>query len=99
MSAAGRLSDDEIPILDLGPYLAGETGALDRLGRELYRASTNVGFYYIKNHGVPQELVERTFTEARRFHGLPLDEKRKIKIDANKIGYFELESSVTKHSD
>ena len=43
-TAAGVLAEDEIPILDLGPYLANEQGALDRLGRKLYRASTEVGF-------------------------------------------------------
>lgn len=98
-SAIERLAEDEIPILDLGPYLAKEPGALDQLARQLYRASTEIGFYYVKNHEVPQELVDRTFVEAKRFHDLPLEEKRKIKIDANKIGYFEVESSVTRHSD
>ena len=44
-TTAGTLAEDEIPILDLGPYFAREQGALDRLGRELYRASTEVGFY------------------------------------------------------
>jgi isopenicillin N synthase-like dioxygenase len=97
-TTAGTLAEDEIPILDLGPYFAREQGALDRLGRELYRASTEVGFYYLKNHGIPQALVDRTFVEAKRFHALPLTEKRKIKIDQNKIGYFEVESTVTRHS-
>jgi isopenicillin N synthase-like dioxygenase len=94
-----RLAEEEIPVLDLGPFLAGEAGALDRLGRQLYKASTEVGFYYVKNHGIAQDLIGCTFREAKRFHDLPLDEKRKIKVDANKIGYFEVGSSVTKHSD
>jgi isopenicillin N synthase-like dioxygenase len=92
------VDDEEIPILDLASYLAGEPGALDQLGRELHRASTEVGFYYIKNHGITQDLIDRTFGEARRFHELPLEEKLKIKVDANKIGYFELESSITRYS-
>jgi isopenicillin N synthase-like dioxygenase len=101
--ATGALAENEIPILDLGPYLAGDneasrTAALDRLGRELYRASTEVGFYYLKNHGIPQALVERTFEEAKRFHALPLDDKRKLKVDQNKIGYFEVETTITRHS-
>ena len=98
-AAAGTLAEDDIPILDLGPYFANENGALDRLGRDLYRASTEVGFYYLKNHDIPQSLVDQTFAEAKRFHALPLEEKRKIKIDHNKIGYFEVESTITRHSD
>jgi hypothetical protein len=34
---AERLAEEAIPILDLGPYLAGEAGALDVLGREDHR--------------------------------------------------------------
>src|SRR4051812_5721210 len=98
-TAAGALAEDEIPILDLGPYIANENGALDRLARGLYRASTEVGFYYLKNHGIPQFLIDQMFIEAKRFHALPLEEKRKIKIDQNKIGYFEVESTITRHSD
>jgi isopenicillin N synthase-like dioxygenase len=41
---------DHIPILDPGPYLSGEPGVLEAISRELYRASTEVGFYFLKNH-------------------------------------------------
>ena len=87
------------PFLISVPTWPDEQGALDRLGRELYRASTEVGFYYLKNHGIPQSLIDQTFVEAKRFHALSLEEKRKIKVDHNKIGYFEVESTITRHSN
>ena len=46
-----------IPVIDLGPYLAGEPGALDRAAAELRHALTEIGFYTIVNHGVPSALV------------------------------------------
>lgn len=92
------LATDEIPILDLGPYLAGEAGALDRLARDLYRASTEVGFYYVRNHGVPAALVDAAFDQAAAFHALPEAAKQAIRIDHNKIGYMGLGSSTTRHS-
>jgi len=46
--------DAAIPILDLGPYLAGVPGADLRLAAELRRACETVGFYFITDHGVPQ---------------------------------------------
>jgi isopenicillin N synthase-like dioxygenase len=92
------LAEDEIPILDLGPFLAGQPGALDALARHLYFASTQIGFYYIRNHGVPQALVDRMFVESARFHALPIEEKRKLAIDRHKIGYFEVETTITRHS-
>jgi isopenicillin N synthase-like dioxygenase len=96
--ATETLAANEIPILDLGPYFAGQPGALDAVARQLYDASTKVGFYYLKNHGVPDALVAQTFAESARFHALPLEAKRALRIDANKIGYLEVATSVTRHS-
>src|SRR6185503_5182929 len=48
---------DTIPIIDLGPTLAGEPGALEEAARQLRHALTEIGFYYIVNHGIPREQV------------------------------------------
>src|SRR5213082_1119009 len=45
---------EAIPILDLGPYLAGEPEADLRLAAELRQACEEIGFYFITNHGVLQ---------------------------------------------
>jgi isopenicillin N synthase-like dioxygenase len=71
-----ELSDEEIPILDLGPFLAGEDGALESLASELRYAQENVGFYFIVNHGVPKELLTRTTNNLIRFFKLPDETKR-----------------------
>ena len=44
---------DAIPVIDLGPYLADQPGALDHAAVELRHALTEIGFYRIVNHGVP----------------------------------------------
>ena len=45
---AQPLSDhDVIPVLDLGPFLAGEPGALARLGREVCRALEDISLISI----------------------------------------------------
>jgi isopenicillin N synthase-like dioxygenase len=93
------LAADEIPILDLGPLLAGEPGAVERLAGELRYACTEVGFYYVKNHGIPQAVIDRGFAESARFHALPLDEKLKLKVNRHKIGYIEMASAVTRHTN
>lgn len=68
---------EEIPLLDLGPYLADEAGALDRLAAALRHAQEKVGFYFIVNHGIPQALIDRAHANVRRFFALPDAEKRK----------------------
>jgi isopenicillin N synthase-like dioxygenase len=70
-----------IPVIDLGPYLAGEPRALDRAAAELRHALTEIGFYTIVNHGVSAALVHEVYRQVARFHARPLDEKLRIKLD------------------
>ena len=79
-----------IPVIDLGPYLAGEPGALDRAAAELRHALTEIGFYTIVNHGVPSALVHEVYRQVARFHARPLDEKLKIKLDKHNVGYLPM---------
>jgi isopenicillin N synthase-like dioxygenase len=83
-------ASDTIPVIDLGPALAGEPGALDRAAAELRRALTEIGFYSIVNHGVPSALVREVYNQVARFHARPLDEKLKIKLDLHNVGYLPM---------
>ena len=55
------MATETIPVIDLGPFLAGEEGALDRAAKELKFALTEIGFYFIVNHGVPQAKIRDAF--------------------------------------
>lgn len=88
----------QIPVIDLAPYFAGEAGALESLGAEIRHACETVGFFYIANHGVPQDLIDRTFAQSKRFHAQPLEEKLKLKLDPYNIGYLPMNASVQGHS-
>ena len=46
------------------------------------------------NHGVPQEIIDRGFAASRRFHALPLEEKLKLRLNQNNIGYMPMNASV-----
>lgn len=87
---------DIIPVLDLGPYLAGRPGARAALGAELGQAFTTVGFYFVVNHGVPQDLVDAAFEQVRRFHALPLEAKLALKIDEHNIGYMPMRGATSR---
>jgi isopenicillin N synthase-like dioxygenase len=79
-----------IPVLDLGPYLAGRPGARAALAAELRAALEGVGFFIVVNHGVPRELIARTFEEARRFHAQPLDAKLALRMNEHNNGYMSM---------
>lgn len=87
-----------IPVLDLGPYFAGEPGAAERTAAELRRINETVGFLYIVNHGVPRSLVEATFAEAARFHAQPVEDKLAVKVNPAMQGYLPLRGSTTRTS-
>jgi len=83
-----------IPVIDYGPYFAGEPGALDRVAREVAWACENVGFFYSLNHGVADKLIERAFAASRRLHALPLERKLALRLNENNIGYLPINASV-----
>lgn len=55
-----------IPVIDLTPTRTGTPEEAARTARDIYLAFKNVGFAYIKNHGVPQHLVDEAFAWVRR---------------------------------
>jgi isopenicillin N synthase-like dioxygenase len=87
-----------IPVIDLGPHLAGEPGALERTAEALRAALTEVGFYYIVNHGVPPSAVRDAYGAAARFHALPLARKMAVRIDRHNVGYLPLRGDTLRTS-
>ena len=92
MSAVATLkaSGLQVPVIDLGPYLAGKPDALQATAAQIREASEGLGFYFIGNHGIAQSLIDRTFVEAERFHSLPLERKLAVRAGRTTIGYLPL---------
>jgi isopenicillin N synthase-like dioxygenase len=94
VAVASRTDAAEIPILDLAPYLSGQPGARDRLGKQLCHALENIGFYFITGHGVPQSLIDAAFAETARFHAQPLDRKLRLRRNRDNVGYLPMSRST-----
>jgi isopenicillin N synthase-like dioxygenase len=65
-------------MIDLGDYVAGAPGGLERVARQLRYALENIGFLIVVNHGLGSDLTDGVVEQARRFHALPLAEKIKL---------------------
>jgi isopenicillin N synthase-like dioxygenase len=89
---------DTIPIIDLGPALAGEPGALEAAAKQLRHALTEIGFYFIVNHGIPRALIDAAFRQAARFHALPLEQKMTVRIDKHNVGYLPMKGDTLRTS-
>lgn len=83
-------TEDEFPILDVGPYLAGEAAALDALATQVRDALERVGFMMWVNHGLDWSVIENGFAGARQFHDLPLEEKLEMRVNEHQIGYVPM---------
>ncbi|MHC8865571.1 2-oxoglutarate and iron-dependent oxygenase domain-containing protein [Arenicellales bacterium IMCC57338] len=86
-----RLDFTEIPVIDLSSLVAGEddpatVAAIDK-------ACRGVGFIYIKNHGIPQALIEDMLMAAREFFAQPTTKKKKIILSDRIRGYLPLRYS------
>jgi isopenicillin N synthase-like dioxygenase len=87
-----------IPVLGLGPYLAGERGALAALAREVARTCEDTGFLVVADHGIAPALVDAAFGQAARFFAEPEDRKLALKIGRYNIGYLPFGGQTVRHS-
>lgn len=67
------MSFKSIPVLDLA--LADDPATKSAFLRDLRAALMEVGFLYIKNVGIPDELFEKVVSLGRAFFDIPLEEK------------------------
>jgi isopenicillin N synthase-like dioxygenase len=87
-----------IPVIDFGPAFRGEPGGLEAVARQVRRASEDVGFFYLAGHGVPPAVVDAAFAASREFHALPVDEKSRLTLNENNIGYLPVNQSMQRAS-
>ena len=64
-----------ILVIDIAPFLSGGSMDRQRVARTFGRTFEEIGFACIVGHGIPEEIVLRTYDAARRFFDLPEQEK------------------------
>lgn len=61
-------------------------------------ALTEIGFYFIVNHGVPPALIRDAFRQAARFHAQPVEQKMEVRIDRHNVGYLPMRGDTLRTS-
>ena len=72
---------ESVPIIDFSPALTGRIDGLARVAADVQSACETIGFFYIVNHPIAEELVERVFKEATHFFALPEATKRRVSME------------------
>ena len=83
-----------IPVISLAPLLAGGEAGLRSVAAAIRRAATEIGFFYIADHGIAPERIAATHAIAKSFFALPLAEKRKVEINSRHRGFLKLGEAV-----
>lgn len=88
----------DLPIIDLGRYLESGGKECGRLPEEVRHACENIGFFFIANHGVSEDLLKRIFEQTEAFHKQPMEKKIALKINMNQRGYVAPKATMVRHS-
>ncbi|VDB91816.1 unnamed protein product [Peniophora sp. CBMAI 1063] len=83
---------NEIPVIDLQGATSTNLQTKRALADLIRDACVNVGFFYVTNHGIPDDLAPEAIEYAKKFFALDLDEKKKFDIhkSSNFKGYTAL---------
>lgn len=76
--ASKQTAFHEIPIIDIAPLVDGSD--VEGVARQIGESCEQVGFFYVKNHGIPAELVERMYADTEKFFALPQQIKDSIHV-------------------
>ncbi|KAI0823965.1 Clavaminate synthase-like protein [Trametes gibbosa] len=78
---------DHIPIIDLKDIDSADITTRKALGDAVRDACINVGFLYVKNHGIPRDTIDKALEASKDFFSLSLE--RKMEIDIRKASNFK----------
>lgn len=82
--------DAAIPVIDVAPLLGGGPEGEAKVGRELGQACRDIGFFYIKKHGIPAGTIADVFAQSRRFFAAPAAVKDPVRYTGNR-GHVPME--------
>jgi isopenicillin N synthase-like dioxygenase len=78
---ANHFKQLEIPVIDIAGLREPGSPGKDEVVRQLGEACREVGFFYIKNHEIPQDLIQQTFAMAEAFFSQPLEKKLECSME------------------
>ena len=82
VEAAVRMrTAQEIPVIDIGPLADGSPAGLRAVASDMLAAAEATGFFYVRNHGIPQPTIDTVFTAAARFFATPAATRREVLVN------------------
>ena len=79
--------EGEIPLIDVSCLAKKDKQAMRATADQIRTACERIGFFYIVNHGVPEQVIEGVFRESRRFFDQPASFKQRLVFNEINRGY------------
>ncbi|KAF2068962.1 hypothetical protein CYY_009718 [Polysphondylium violaceum] len=94
------MTEETLPIIDLKDFIKKDSSQADRnlVANDISVACKEHGFFYIKGHGIEQELIDRLDSLSRVFFKLPQEVKMELKMESGGRawrGFFPLGGELT----
>jgi len=87
-ATADEIAASEIPVIDIGVLGDGAARDLDDVAAQMRAAAENVGFFYVRNHGIPADLIDHVLALARVFFSSSPQNKKTAEINRLHRGFL-----------
>ena len=67
-----------LPVVDFTPFLGEDPAARSEVVQNIAAACESIGFFYVKNHGVPRPIIRGALEASGQFFALPAETKRRV---------------------
>jgi isopenicillin N synthase-like dioxygenase len=75
---------DEIPVIDVSSLFSDARSDRKVVADAIHNAATNNGFFYIKNHGIPDSTVQSAYRTSLEFFRQPTEVKELVNVSRSK---------------
>jgi isopenicillin N synthase-like dioxygenase len=94
---AMKLPFTKIPTIDIAALLGSDPVARRAVAEEIGRACEDVGFFYIRNHGIPESLIARVYERSAQFHHSPAEWRERVHVQNSQGNRGWLPSTLAYH--
>jgi isopenicillin N synthase-like dioxygenase len=89
-ATAKQVEASAIPVIDVSILRDETPESFARIADALRDAAEQVGFFYIRDHGIDADLISAVFAVAARFYAHDNETKNGVRINANHRGYLRI---------
>lgn len=87
---AREIAVTDVPVIDVAPLRNKEPAGLRYVADAMRSAAEHAGFFYVRNHGISSELIERVDALGREFFAQSIERKLTVAPLAHHRGFLQI---------